>query len=74
MICCMRPRHTQDASLTWKLFHGENLRFLPRQGEPISVWEWSCQLIVKCVAFLPVYTAIIVTLVLLVQLFGLPFK
>lgn len=48
-------------------------RWLPRQGEPSCVVEWISQTVIKIIAYLPVYTAIVVTLVLLVQLFGIPF-
>jgi hypothetical protein len=47
--------------------------WLPRQGAPISKTDRCIQNTVKVVAFLPVYTAIIVTLVLLVEVFGIPF-
>lgn len=48
-------------------------RWLPRQGKPLSIAEWISQTMIKVIAYLPIYTAIVVTLVLLVQLFGIPF-
>jgi hypothetical protein len=58
--------------LSWSLSCGKPFRFLPRHGEPLCVYEWGFQKLVKAVAWLPIYTAIIVTLVLLVQIFGIP--
>lgn len=42
------------------------LRLLPRDGEPTCIFEWTSQQFVKALAYLPVYTAIIVTLSLIV--------
>lgn len=47
--------------------------WLPRQGNPISRMEWIVQTTIKVIAFLPVYTAIVVTLILLLHVFGIPF-
>lgn len=47
--------------------------WLPRQGDPLSKTEQIVQSAIKVCAILPVYTAIIVTLVLLMQIFGIPF-
>lgn len=47
--------------------------WLPSQGAPLSKTEQTIQAIIKTCAILPVYTAIIVTLVLLVEIFGFPF-
>lgn len=44
--------------------------WLPRDGDPLSYLEWVSQSVIKFIAWLPVYTAIVVTLVLLVQIFG----
>lgn len=58
-----------DVSLT----KGENeLHLLPRQGPPRTGKERLAQKTVKCVAFLPVYTAIVVTIILLLAIFGVP--
>lgn len=51
----------------------EPLRLLPRHGEPFCLLEWVTQKTVKVVAYLPIYTAIIVTIVLLLEIFGIPF-
>jgi hypothetical protein len=51
---------------------GRPLRWLPRHGEPDALLEHVMQAIVRTCAYLPVYTAIVVTLCLLVLLFGLP--
>jgi hypothetical protein len=48
-------------------------RWLPRHGEPSCIIEWLSQQMIKTLAYLPVYTAVIVTLVLLVEIFGIPF-
>jgi hypothetical protein len=64
---------TDERPLSWRPIHGETFRWLPRQGEPLCVAEWITQKIIKLVAYTPVYTAIVVTLVLLVQIFGVPF-
>ena len=69
-----RPmRHPNNTGLTWHLFTGGPFRVLPRHGEPFSVYEWVTQKTIKTIAFLPIYTAIIVTLVLMIQVFGVPF-
>lgn len=47
--------------------------WLPRQGAPLSNAEKLVQNAVKVCAFLPVYTAIVVTIVLLLEIFGFPF-
>lgn len=41
-------------------------RWLPRHGEPACVAEWLSQSTLRVVAYLPVYTAIIATLTLVV--------
>jgi hypothetical protein len=52
--------------------HNQPFRWLPRHGEPSCVGEWLSQRFIVVVAWLPVYTAIVVTLALLVLLFGVP--
>jgi hypothetical protein len=59
--------------ISWKLNHNAPFRWLPRHGEPWCVMEWLSQQVVKTLAFLPVYIAIVVTLTLYVVLFGVPF-
>lgn len=59
--------------LSWWPVHSGPFRFLPRQGEPLCVAELVSQTVVKALAYLPVYVAVVVTVSLLVQVFGLPF-
>lgn len=47
--------------------------WLPRQGKASSVEEVIVQTAIKVFAWLPVYTAIVATLTLLLVLFGLPY-
>lgn len=46
-------------------------RWLPRDGEPLTYLEWLSQSTIRFVAYLPIYTAIVVTLVLLAQIFDI---
>lgn len=62
-----------NVNLTWIPSLHEPIRWLPRNGEPFSVAERTSQIIIKTIAYLPIYIAIIVTAVLLVQIFGVPF-
>lgn len=55
--------------LSWDLTLHESFRWLPRQGRPSSVLEWLSQTTVKIIAWLPIYIAIVVTIILLVQLY-----
>lgn len=48
-------------------------RWLPRNGKPSTGAEKVVHAAIKILAWLPVYTAIVVTLTLLAVLFGLPF-
>jgi hypothetical protein len=59
--------------LSWRPRHNRPFRWLPRQGEPLCIAEWVSQNVVKIIAFLPVYTAIIVTIMLYILIFGVPF-
>lgn len=69
-----RPyRRGPSEPLQWVLNTRSPFRWLPRHGDPFCVVEWFSQKTIKSVAYLPIYTAIIVTLVLLVQIFGVPF-
>jgi len=49
-----------------------DIRWLPRHGSPQNMFEWICQTAIRIVAFLPVYIAIVVTLILLIEIFGVP--
>lgn len=42
-------------------------RFLPRQGDPLSILEWLSQRFLCFVAWIPVYIAIVVSIILFVQ-------
>ena len=53
--------------------NGRPFRWLPRHGKPIRRLECLMQTTIKVVAFLPVYTAIVVTLMLLLLVLGVPF-
>ncbi len=67
-----RPLIRDDVNpLSWK--PTRPVRWLPRHGAPYCVLEWTTQHAVKILALLPVYTAIVVTLVLLMVIFGVPF-
>lgn len=69
-----RPyRRDPSVRLQWSLNSEYPFRWLPRHGDPSCVVEWFSQRSIKALAYLPVYTAIIVTIVLIVQLFGIPF-
>lgn len=48
-------------------------RWIPRYGDPVTTMEKIMQRIIKTLAWLPVYTAIVVTATLLVAIFGVPF-
>lgn len=43
--------------------------WLPRSGSPTSVCEWLAQWLIRSLAIWPVYTAFIVTLILIIELF-----
>lgn len=47
-----------------------HLRLIPSQGQPEKLIEKICQTAVKVLAYLPIYTAVVVTLVLLAVIFG----
>lgn len=64
---------TSNRDLSWKCNHGEPFRWLPRHGEPFCVAEWLSQSVIKVLACLPVYTALVVTATLLMVIFGVPF-
>jgi len=69
-----RP-YKRDASepIRWILNLHNPFRWLPRHGDPSCYLEWVSQKSIKAIAFLPIYTAIIATAVLLIQIFGIPF-
>jgi len=49
------------------------MNWLPRQGDPTNWCDTCVQMLIKAISFLPIYTALIVTLTLLVVIFGVPF-
>lgn len=63
----------QPVPLKWRIDRSGPFRWLPRHGKPFCKLEWFTQKMVLMLAFLPVYTAIIVTIVLIIQIFGVPF-
>lgn len=48
-------------------------RWLPRQGEPLCLAELVSQSLIKAIAYLPIYTAIVATLTFCAVVFGIPF-
>jgi hypothetical protein len=65
-----RPyRHAKGVPLNLHPTHMESFRWLPRQGEPSCVGEWLSQQFLRTLAWWPVYTGLIVTLILLIQVF-----
>lgn len=70
----VRPRkHTKGVPLNLHPAHGQSFRWLPRHGEPSCIGEWVSQRTITALAWLPFYTALVATLVLLVLVFGVPF-
>lgn len=66
-------KNHSPSNLTWKIPRDQEcFRFLPRHGKPASIYEWVIQKLIKLIAWLPVYIAIVVTLTFLVVLFGFP--
>ena len=47
--------------------------WLPRQGKPKKYLDLMCQIVLKVMAFLPLYIAVVVTITLMIVLFGVPF-
>lgn len=48
--------------------------WLPKQGSPFSVAEWMSQYFIRFFAWLPAYTAVVLTIVLIIEIwhpFGL---
>jgi hypothetical protein len=52
--------------------HHGRMRWLPRHGEPDCILEWFTQQGIKALAWTPLYTALVATLVLLVLLIEVP--
>lgn len=69
-----RPyQHTPGLALTLTPDGDEPFRWLPRHGQPSCIGEWVTQHAIKAAAWAPLYTAVVVTLTLLVFVFGVPF-
>lgn len=70
-----RPfEHDKRVSLTLRPATDQPFRWFPRHGEPSCIGEWAVQHIVRFFAYLPVYTAIVVTIIVIIQVahpFGL---
>lgn len=66
-----RPLTKDSNGLTWK--PGRPVRWLPRHGDPYCVLEWTSQRAIKTLALLPVYIALVVTVMLMIMIFGVPF-
>jgi hypothetical protein len=66
-----RPyKRESSGRLTWFPVCGKPFRWLPRHGEPTCILEWITQMAIRVAAWLPVYTAIMVTLTLIVLVKG----
>lgn len=50
-----------------------NHHWLPKQGKPMHLIDSVCQSLLRAMAYLPVYTAVIVTITMLLVIFGIPF-
>lgn len=61
-----------DGKLAFLPKNGDPRSWLPRNGLPHSVVELLVQRLIRVLSFLPVYTAVIVTCIILIQVFGLP--
>jgi hypothetical protein len=66
-----RPlKHDQSVSLTLTPAEGQPFRWLPRHGQPSCIGEWATQHTVRFLAWLPVYIGLIVTLILVIQVWN----
>lgn len=65
-----RPfKHEKGVRLTFLPAPGERFRWFPRHGEPLCIGEWLTQHVVRFVSYLPVYIAIVVSLIIIIQVF-----
>lgn len=69
----MPKRRSRMNGMALRPTHGKPLRWLPRQGEPSCIVEWLSQRVVIALAYAPIYVAVVVTLTLLILIFGVPF-
>lgn len=56
--------------MTLRPAHGQPFRWLPKQGEPLCIGEWVSQHVVRFFAYLPVYIAVVVTVIVIIQVFS----
>jgi hypothetical protein len=63
--------NSSEVCLPWWPNHDKPYHWLPKQGKAMSVVEYISQAIVKSIAWLPVYIAIVVTLTLAVLLWNI---
>lgn len=60
-----RPfRNSTDAPLDHWIDHENPFRWFPKHGDPFSIVEKVVQMIARLLVFLPVYVAIVVTIML----------
>lgn len=62
-----------SSRLSLNPIHERPYRWLPRHGEPLCILEWLSQKSIIALAWAPLYTAIVVTVVLILIVFGVPF-
>ena len=48
-----------------RAFDPGGYRLLPRKGKPLCLVDWISQVLIRVLAFLPVYTALVATLTLI---------
>jgi hypothetical protein len=65
-------KHDQHVTLTLTPAENRPFRWLPKHGQPYCIGEWATQHAVRFLAWLPVYSAIILTLILIIEV-GHPF-
>ena len=58
---------TGERPRAWRHHRGEENHLLPRHGEPLTVYEWLLQHLLKSLACLPVYVVVTILLVLVVR-------
>ena len=66
--------HAEGVSLTFLPAEDRPFRWLPKNGQPYCIGEWLTQHTVRFISWLPIYSAIVVTGILIIQIwhpFGL---
>ena len=62
-----RPiHHDEKLHLHLSPDQGEPFRFLPKHGDPYCIGEWASQHFVKTIAYWPIYSSIVSTLILVI--------